>query len=138
MLCNVEHISQSPLTETKIFKHLGCLLENHYATTMLLTLEISIAKTNAIFRRKVLLSCILINSSLELYPLSFVIAFGNTSFWGKWRLLTFKVSGTFQGVSIFLQPAFPIVFWLLLLWWDRMLCPLQTCHRTFWCLVFLF
>lgn len=42
------------------------------------TLEMSIANTNATFRRKVLLSCILINPSLVLYLLSPVIAFGNS------------------------------------------------------------
>lgn len=91
MLYNVEHSSLINSLEIKIFKHLGCLLENHYVTTAL-TLEMSIANTNTIFRRQVFLSCILISSSLELYPLSRHCFWNLISVWrnGGCQLLKFQ------------------------------------------------
>lgn len=121
----------TPLIENKIVKHLGCLLENHSAT-MELPFEISFANATVLhFKAKGLISCVLINSSLSLHPLSFSIASGILiSFWRNGSHQTLRLQVHFPPVvSGFPTACVSFSFIFTPFWCNRMRCPLHICCR---------
>lgn len=116
-------LSLTPLAETKIYKHLGCLLENHSATKEL-TLKCPLQIPTPFLGEKYYVAVY-----RQAFPLSFIhsllsLLLETHLHLKEWGLSTFKVSGTFQDFSLIPQPGFPVVFWLLLLWGSRTLCLL--------------